>query len=322
MTARPPFDVTTVGEVMLRMSVPAGIRLDQAARLDLTPGGAETNLTGALARLGRRCAWVSSLPANALGRLAANHIRAAGIDLEGVVWRTQGRIGTYYLEFATPPRPIQAIYDRAGSCAAQMGPEDVNWAYLLHTRLLHLSGITPALSPSCSALTAEAIARAHEAGVRVSFDVNFRQLLWSAAEAATVLTPLMRGADLLLCSFRDAIRVLGCIGTPEQALEGLAALSHAHHIVLTLGAEGVIAWDGTRVLRQPALPVGIVDRLGAGDALAAGVIHGLLDDDFAQGLRYGVALAALALSQHGDMISTTPEELAALLVGESEGLLR
>ncbi|MGH2387321.1 MAG: PfkB family carbohydrate kinase, partial [Chloroflexota bacterium] len=166
VTHRPPFDVTTVGEVMLRMSVPAGIRLDQAARLDLTPGGAETNLTGALARLGRRCAWVSSLPANALGRLAANHIRAAGIDLEGVVWRNQGRMGTYYLEFATPPRPIQAIYDRAGSCAAQMGPDDVNWAYLLHTRLLHLSGITPALSPSCRALTAEAIEHARTAGVR------------------------------------------------------------------------------------------------------------------------------------------------------------
>jgi 2-dehydro-3-deoxygluconokinase len=321
-TARPRFDVTTIGEVMLRMSVPAGIRLDQAAHLDLTPGGAETNLTGALSRIGRRCAWVSSLPANALGRLAANHLRAAGIDLEGVIWRKQGRMGAYYLEFATPPRPSQAIYDRAGSCASQMGSDDINWSYLLHTRLLHLSGITPALSPSCRALTAEAITRAHAAGVRVSFDINFRQLLWSAEEAATVLIPLIQNVDLLLCGYRDAVRVLGCTGTPEQALEGLFALSHARHIVLTLGAEGMIAWDGAQILRQPALPVGIVDRLGAGDALAAGVIHGLLDDDFALGLRYGAALAALALSQHGDMISTTPEEVASLLVNESGGLLR
>src|SRR6185437_3052638 len=218
---RPRFDVTTIGEVMLRMSVPAGIRLDQAAHLDLTPGGAETNLTGALSRIGRRGAWVSSLPANALGRLAANHLRAAGIDLKGVVWRKQGRMGVYYLEFATPPRPSQAIYDRAGSCASQMGPDDVNWSYLLHTRLLHLSGITPALSPSCRALTAEAIARARAAGVQVSFDINFRQLLWSPEEAAEALLPMIQGVDLLLCSRRDAARVLGLGGAPEEALAGL-----------------------------------------------------------------------------------------------------
>jgi len=316
------FDVTTIGEVMLRMSVPAGVRLDQAAHLDLTPGGAETNVTGALCCLGRRCAWVSSLPANALGRLAANRLRAAGIDLKGVVWREQGRMGAYYLEFATPPRPIQAIYDRAGSCAAQLAPDEIDWPYLLHTRLLHLSGITPALSPSCRAVTAAAAARARAAGVMVSFDINYRQLLWSPEEAAEALTPLIQGVDLLLCSRRDAARVLGLGGTPEEALAGLISLSQARHIVLTLGAEGMLAWDGTQVLRQPAMAVGIVDRLGAGDAMAAGIIHGLLDGDLALGLRYGAALAALALSQHGDMVSTTPEEVAALLAGSGGELLR
>ncbi|HVC82612.1 MAG TPA: sugar kinase [Chloroflexota bacterium] len=316
------FDVTTIGEVMLRLSVPAGIRLDQAAHLDLTPGGAETNVTGALACLGRRCAWVSSLPANALGRLAANRLRAAGIDLAGVVWRERGRMGAYYLEFATPPRPIQAIYDRADSCAAQLTPDEVDWSYLLNTRLLHLSGITPALSPSCRAVTAEAVARAHAAGVLVSFDINYRQLLWSPEEAAEALIPLIQDVDLLLCGRRDAARVLGLDGPPEEALAGLAALSQARHIVLTLGAEGMIAWDGAQVFRQPAMAVGIVDRLGAGDALAAGIIHGLLDGDLALGLRYGATLAALALSQHGDMVSTTPEEVAALLAGSGGDLLR
>ncbi len=304
------------------MSVPAGIRLDQAAHLDLTPGGAETNVTGALCCLGRRCAWVSSLPANALGRLAANRLRAAGIDLAGVIWRERGRMGAYYLEFAVPPRPIQAIYDRAGSCAARLEPDEIDWSYVLHTRLLHLTGITPALSPSCRAVTAEAVTRARAAGVMVSFDVNYRQLLWSAEEAAETLIPLIQGVDLLLCSRRDAARVLGCSGTPEEALAGLAGLSQARNIVLTLGAEGMLAWDGAQVSRQPALPVGIVDRLGAGDAMAAGIIHGLLDGDLALGLRYGAALAALALSQHGDMVSTTPEEVEALLAGSGGDLLR
>ncbi|HEY8284585.1 MAG TPA: sugar kinase, partial [Chloroflexota bacterium] len=270
----------------------------------------------------RRCAWVSSLPANALGRLAANRLRAVGIDLAGVVWREHGRMGSYYLEFATPPRPIQAIYDRAGSCAAHLAPDEVDWPYLLNTRLLHLSGITPALSPSCRAVTAEAVARARAAGVMVSFDINYRQLLWTPEEAAAALLPMIQGVDLLLCSRRDAARVLGLTGTPEEALTGLAALSQARHIVLTLGAEGMLAWDGIQIHRQPAMAVGIVDRLGAGDALAAGIIHGLLDGDLALGLRYGAVLAALALSQHGDMVSTTREEVAALLAGGSEGLLR
>src|SRR5262245_66559043 len=109
----PLFDVTTVGEAMLRMSVPAGQRLEMATQLDLCPAGAEANLVVALSRLGRRCAWTSGLPRSALGRLVANHLRMAGVDLGGVVWSETGRIGTYFIEFAVPSRPIQVIYDRA-----------------------------------------------------------------------------------------------------------------------------------------------------------------------------------------------------------------
>jgi 2-dehydro-3-deoxygluconokinase len=317
-----PFDVTTIGEVMLRMSVPPGNRLEMARNLDLNPGGAEANVVGALSRLGRRCGWVSGLPSHALGRLVAHHLRAARIDLEAVVWRESGRIGTYYLEFATPPRPTQAIYDRAGSCAALLQPEDISWEYLLGSRLLHLTGITPALSTSCAAVTAEAVRRAREAGVPISFDVNYRQLLWTPQEAAATLTPLIQGVDLLLCGLRDAALLFGCTGAPEEVLRALAALSHAKQVVLSTGEGGVVAWDGERVLQQPSVPVGMIDRLGAGDALAAGVIHGWLDDDLAQGLRYGTMLAALALSQHGDMVVVTPAELAALLAGEGGRLVR
>jgi 2-dehydro-3-deoxygluconokinase len=316
------YDVTTIGEVMLRFSVPVGHRLEAATSLDLHPGGAEANVLGALARLGRRCAWVSSLPSSALGRLVANHLRALGIDLDGVIWRERGRIGSYFLEFATPPRSTQAIYDRAGSCAACLAPGEIDWSLLLATRMLHLTGITPALSPSCLAVTAEAVSRAREAGVPISFDVNYRQLLWSAEEARATLTPLIQGVHLLLCSGLDARRVFDCGGDQESILRGMVELSSARWVVVTFGADGALAWDGERVLRQPAVPVTIVDRLGAGDALAAGVIHGWLDGDLAQGLRYGAMLAALALSQHGDIVLTTPEELAALLANAGGGLVR
>jgi 2-dehydro-3-deoxygluconokinase len=317
-----PFDVTTLGEVMLRLSVPMGYRLEAARSLDLHPGGAEANVLGALACLGRRCAWVSSLPANALGRMVANHLRSVGIDLTGVIWRERGRIGSYYLEFAAPPRATQAIYDRADSCAARMRPEEIDWAYLLNTRILHLSGITPALSPSCLAVTAEAVRHAREAGVPISFDVNYRQLLWSAEEARLALTPLIQGVDLLLCSGRDAVRVFGCGDDADAILGRMIELSGARRVVVTFGADGLLAWDGAQVRRQPAVPVTIVDRLGAGDGVAAGLIHGWLDGDLALGLRYGTMLAALALSQHGDIVITTPAELAALLGNAAGGLVR
>ena len=129
-------DVTTLGEIMLRYSVPAGSRLETASQLDVRPGGAESNLVALLARLGRHTAWVGGLPDNALGRLAANHLRMAGVDLGGVHWCKDGRMGTYYVEFSAPPRPIQVIYDRANSCATQLTPD--------HRRLGHAAGLAAA----------------------------------------------------------------------------------------------------------------------------------------------------------------------------------
>ncbi len=307
------FDVTTVGEVMLRLSVPAGYRLEAASQLDLAPGGAEANVVAALAQLGRRCAWFGALPSNALGRLVARHLRVAGIDLGGVVWFEAGRLGTYYVDFAVPPRPIQVIYDRADSCAARLGPEQIDWLYLLSSRILHLTGITPALSPSCHSVVTQAIARAKEAGLAISFDINYRQKLWTTDRAREVLTPLIQGVDLLFCAEGDARGLLGCEGTPEEIATRVQQWSSAHQVVISLKDRGVIASDGIHFWQQPALPVQIIDRLGAGDALAAGVLHGWLDGDLQQGLQYGVALAALALSQHGDMLVTNEEEVRALL---------
>ena len=318
----PRFDVTTFGEAMLRLSVPAGRRLERADRLDVHPAGSEANVAAALARLGRPCGWVSGLPDNPLGRLVANALRQAGVDLSAVAWMAQGRLGTYFVEFAGPPRPIDVIYDRAGSCVTQLPPEQVDWEYLLDTRLLHLTGISLPLAPSCQAIVVEAIGRARQQGVAVSFDVNYRARLWSAGEAAATLEPIMQEVDLLFCSRRDALALFGCGGPAEAVVEQLAARSRARAVVVTLGEGGVAGWDGVRTYRAPALPVQIVDRIGAGDALAAGVLHGWLAGDFAAALRYGTALAALALAQHGDMVVTTPEELETVAAATGREMIR
>ncbi len=318
MTAcKPRFDLTTLGETMLRLSVPVGVRLEMAGQFDVRPGGAESNVAALLARLEHRTAWCGALPNSPPGRLAANHMRMAGVDLEGVHWCHEARMGLYFVEFAAPPRATQVLYDRAASCAAQMTPAQVNWAHLLDTRLLHLTGITPALSVGCHAIVTEALAKARTAGVAVSFDVNYRARLWSPAQAATTLAPLLVGVDVLFCSRGDAERLFELRQAPEEAIVRLAQRTGAALTVMSVGADGVLAWDGVTLYHQPALPAVIIDRPGAGDALAAGVLHGWLAGDIAQGLRYGVTLAALALSQHGDMVVTTLAELEQTVEGSA-----
>jgi 2-dehydro-3-deoxygluconokinase len=322
MTRAPRFDVVGLGEVMLRLSVPTGERLDDARRLEVEYGGAECNTCVALARLGRRAGWVSRLPDHALGNAVLRALRADGVDVAGVKRAPGERIGTYYIEYATAPRAIQVIYDRADSAAARMTPADVDWDYLLGARILHVTGITAGLSDSCHAVVAETVHRARAAGVTVSFDVNFRAKLWSAQAAGEKLRPLIAGADVLFCKSADAASLFGCTGEPRAQIEALQAITRARAIYVTLGERGAALLEGTDLMLQPALPVSIVDRIGGGDAFAAGALDGILDGDAREGLRRGVALAAIALSQHGDRVLTSRAELEAALARSQRDVAR
>jgi 2-dehydro-3-deoxygluconokinase len=313
----PRFDVTTLGEMLLRLSVPSGERLETAKRFDVCPAGAEANVVTLLSRLERKTSWLGALPDNPLGTLSVNALRVAGVETSGIIWQHHGRMGTYYVEFGVLPRGIQVLYDRAHSCASQLGPETIDWDLLFSTRLLHLTGITPALSASCREIMMQAIQGAKQRDIPVSFDVNYRQKLWPEKEAGETLSSLIQNVELLFCSQADAKRLFNCSGTMQEIAEGMLELSQARQVVITFGREGAMLWDGTRWQHEPAPSVQMVDRLGAGDALAAGVIHGWLDRDLAAGLRYGTTLAALALSQFGDMVVTNKSELLALSQGSS-----
>ncbi|NJN17317.1 MAG: sugar kinase [Oscillochloris sp.] len=243
-TAR--FDLVSLGETMLRMSVPSGRRLDDLRALEVEIGGAESNVCVALARLDRRVGWVSRLPDHALGAAVLRVLRADGVDVTAVRRVPGERIGTYYIEYAAPPRAAQVIYDRADSAAAHMALADVDWTYLLDTRILHLTGITAALSPSCYELVLAAVQRARAAGVSISFDVNFRSKLWSAAEAGARLRPILAAADILLCKSDDACALFDCSGGPAEIMAGLQALSSAQAIYCTFGAMVRACWPMTR----------------------------------------------------------------------------
>jgi 2-dehydro-3-deoxygluconokinase len=311
------FDVTTFGEMLLRLSVPSGERLEHAHQFNVHPAGAEANVVTLLARLDRKTCWTGALPDNSLGRLAVNALRVAGVSTGEVIWDRSGRMGTYYVEFGEPPRGTQVTYDRAYSCASQMQADEIAWDSLLDTRLLHLTGITPALSPSCRMIVTEAIRHAKERQIPVSFDVNYRQKLWTEAEARENLLPLIQNVEILFCSQTDAQRLFDCHGTMREVAQCLLDLSRARCVVVSFGDQGALLGNGNEWQHEPARSTRIVDRLGAGDALAAGVLHGWLDGDLASGLRYGVTLAALALSQFGDMVITNKAELLSLAQGSS-----
>lgn len=317
----PSFDVTAFGETMLRLAVPSGTRLAAARRLDVHVGGAESNVLAALAGLGRRCRWVSALPDHALGRAVTHELNAHGIDTSAVR-RAGERVGVYFVEFAAAPRAAEVIYDRAGSSVSRLDVDDVDWEGLLDTRIFHTTGITAALSDGCHRIVLEACRRARERGVTVAFDVNYRGKLWSPEAAREGLGPILRHVDLLICGEGDAGTVFDLHGSPEEVLAGLHDLSGAERVVLTRSRHGSATLVGGELVKVRAREAEIVDRLGAGDAFAAGVLDGLLDGDLVEGMRRGSVLGALALGLDGDMVRTTRGELERLARGADGDIAR
>jgi len=315
---------------MLRFSVPTGKRLDDTRSLDMELAGAESNVSVALARLDWRVGWVSRMPDHALANALLRALRSDGVDISAVKRVPGERLGTYFIEFATPPRTTQVIYDRADSAASHLTVDDIDWDYLLDTRILHLTGITAALSDSCYSVLVEAIQRARAAGVMISFDVNHRAKLWDAATAGNKLRPLIAEADILFCKGADATALFGCQGEPRQLMTELALLTRAQALFCTFGKQGAAVLSDKEFAFQPAIPVQIVDRIGSGDAFAAGVLDGWLSSDESpvsisamhEGLRRGVALAAIALSQFGDRVLSSRAELNATLTSERKDISR
>ena len=307
------FDVTTLGSTMLRLSVPSGERLETAPHFEVRVGGTESNVMVALARMGHRTAWVSRLNDNALGRRIARAIGSHGVDVSRVVWSAEGRNEVFYVEAGASPRPTQVLYDRSHSALAAISNSDLPLEYLLDTRVLHCTGIFPALSSDCASVLAGLIRRAKAAGVTVSFDLNYRAKLWSPQQAAAALEPLLPQADLCLLTREDAAQLFGFSGEPKEIVSACRRRFGVRVCVLTLGGEGGVAWDGERYYARSGYPVDVRERLGAGDCFAAGVLCGWLENDLQRGLQYAAAMAALKLGLHGDHFVSDRAEVERLL---------
>jgi len=315
-----PARIIGFGEVLTRLATQGKVQLPQAASLDLHVGGAEANVMAALATLGHRAAMVSAIPANGLGDGAWRALAAAGIDLSRS-FRAPGRQGLYFLAPGASLRASEILYDRAGSAFASHDWSGFDWsAAFTGAEWLHVSGITPALGPDLAAATGAAMTAARAAGLRVSFDGNYRANLWESwdSDPRAILTGLVRRADLFFANHRDMALLLdhpfsgdGEARRREAALAGFEAFpnlkwiaSTARHVETSdchrLAARIDTPETGFQTL-EVAMP-GIIDRIGGGDAFAAGMLHGLLEGATApRTAELGLALACLKHSVPGDM---------------------
>jgi 2-dehydro-3-deoxygluconokinase len=325
------------GEIMFRLSPPGRELLLQSARLDVWTAGAEANVATALARLGHDVGFVSALPDNDLGRAALSSLRSHGIDTSGIRF-LPGRMGLYFVTSGAGLRATEVLYDRAGSSFAEADPASWNWPELLRgVDRLHLSGITPALGPKGCEAALAAVEAARAAGVPVSFDGNYRARLWEAwdSDPRTVLTQLVGHADLLFGNHRDISLLLGrdFSGEGEErrreaAEAAFAAFPRLQRIAST--ARHVLDSDRHRIAARidtrergyqtdEAEIAGIVDRIGAGDAFAAGVLHALRRGrDDAQAADAGLALTCLKHSLPGDASLFTEHDLKAFAAGGAD----
>ncbi len=308
------YDLTTFGETMVRLSVRPGDSIEDVSSIDFHTGGTESNTAAALARLGMKTAWVSRLTNNVLGRRIESDIARNGVNTSGIIWTDDDRAGTYYVEYASSPRASSVMYDRRNSAASKMSAGDIDWNFLLNTRILHLTGITPALSASCKDAVATAVKNATRKSIPVSFDLNYRSKLWKPAAAARTLAPMMHNAALLIMTKDDADIVFKLDQEPEKAVRDMKNEFKTGVAVLTMGNKGALAWDGRRLLSEPGLPLeDVVDRLGAGDAFTAGLIYGYLKKDIAAGLRHGITMSAMKMGMRGDCFKAGRAEVELIM---------
>lgn len=300
---------------MLRLSVPTGERIETSHRYFVSVAGSEFNVAVALARMGRSVTWMSRLPDSSLGRRVIGELERHGVDASHVTWAPGERLGAYFVELSPPPRPVEVTYDRQNSSASAMEARDINWAAVEAASVLFVSGITPAISDTCRELTQEVVTRAAAAGVKVIVDVNYRSRLWSANDARDSLQPLCSLASLVILTQSDARTVFDLEDEPCDALTELIGVLGTSMVVMTLGSEGA-AWieDGS-CQRSAAFDTEIVDRVGAGDAFAAGVITGFLDGDLTEGVQRGLAMAALTLGLYGDLFVAGPRDVDTIRSG-------
>jgi 2-dehydro-3-deoxygluconokinase len=291
-------DVLTVGEVMACLRPERAGPLRLGGRFGLTIAGAESNVAIGLSRLGHRVTHVGRVGDDELGELVRRTLRAEGVAVSGLATDHDAPTGLMLVEARTSA-VTRVHYRRSGSAGSRLTAADVLPAVDGGPRILYVSGVTPALSASARAAVLAAVHRAVHAGVRVCLDVNYRSALWTRAEAAECLRPLALRCDVLVAS-SDELDLALAPGKEDDFAAFLSA-GPDRRVVITRGADGASLLTRNGKVEAPALPVPVVDTIGAGDAFVAGLLSAVLDGQApAACLSRGLATASFVVSTTGD----------------------
>jgi len=352
--------VVTLGEIMGRVAMPGFKRFRQAmpGPVNVTFAGAESTVAASIAYLGGEASFVTALPKNDIADACVANLRALGVDTQHILRTDKGRLGLFFLEAGANQRPSNVIYDREGAAVALVRPEEYDWEAIFNgATWFHLTGITPALSQNAAEVSRTALREAASRGLRISMDMNFRSKLWnwspplSARElAARTMPDLLPFVTVFMGGCEDAAEMLGIrpgkdVGDPvlDVARQIRARYPQMTHIATSL-REAISAthnnWGGLLYdsatdqayrapLRdgryEPYAITDIVDRLGGGDAFAAGLIFALVTPELSApgtAVSFAVAAGCLSHSIEGDFNYSTREEIEALMGGDSAGRVR
>jgi len=327
--------VVTFGEIMLRLTPPGCLRFGQAPHFEITFGGAEANVAVLIAQLGGSAEFVTRLPNNEIAQRAIDELRGLGVGVQKIV-RGGDRIGVYFLEHGASQRSGKVVYDRAHSAIAEASPDAFSWADIFHgASWFHWSGITPALSAAAVEATRRAVATAKDAGLRISFDVNYRAKLWrDPRQAGEVLAPLMKGVEVCVTSMEEARAVFGIessgdVVQREVEVAGALCAKFGFKTVALTQRQGATAdttsWGATlfcegRAHVSTRHEITNVDRVGAGDSFTGALIFAMQRGDAPQkAVDFAVAASTLKHTIPGDYGRVTLAEVEALAAGAGGG---
>ncbi len=338
--------VVTFGEIMLRLKAPGHERFFQSPAFEATFGGGEANVAVSLANFGLDAAFVTALPDNDIAKACVRELRGFGVDVSHIAFGG-GRLGIYYLEAGANQRPSSVVYDREFSSISQVQPGSIEWARVFEgASWFHVTGITPALSASAAETALEAAKAAKLLGLMVSCDLNYRAKLWKYGKTAQeVMTELVRYTDVVIANEEDCQKALGieakadvtCGSLDRDAYRvltdeikrrfpGVSAVAVtlresrcADHNEWTACLNGR---NGFAVSRTYSI-TDIVDRVGGGDAFAAGLIYGLMAyQDEVKALEFAVGASCLKHAIPGDFNRVSVKEVERLVTGDGTGRIQ
>jgi len=333
--------IVTFGEIMLRLAPYNYERIIQANQFQATYGGGEANVAVSLAQLGNESYFVTRLPDNPLGDAACKTLCGYGVNADFII-RGGSRIGIYFLEHGASIRPSKVIYDRSHSAIAEIQVGMIDWLDVFKEKnWFHITGITPAISRSCSEVSLEAVKAAKAAGLTVSCDLNYRKKLWTRETARETMTELIKYVDVIISNEEDAYDIFGINSGDSDVTKGqldtekyksvaqqLMALAGAQKVAITLRESlsasdnnwSAILYNGNHFYLSRKYPIHLVDRVGGGDSFGAGLIHGLIHRwDDPKALEFAVAASALKQTLPGDMNLVKEPEVLSVVAGDISG---